>query len=60
MYPTWLVVRDHVPVEEKNTRSLDTPNAELESDVEKTADVSTIILPEEKEKFAAAQTTGIR
>ncbi|KAI1147341.1 MFS general substrate transporter [Nemania diffusa] len=60
VYPTWLVVRDHVPVEEKNTRSLDTPNAELESDVEKTADVSTIILPEEKEKFAAAQTTGIR
>ncbi|KAI0876806.1 MFS general substrate transporter [Hypoxylon argillaceum] len=60
VYPTWLVVRDHIPVEEKNTGSLDTPNAELESDVEKTADVSTIILPEEKEKFAAAQTTGIR
>ncbi|TGJ80376.1 hypothetical protein E0Z10_g8395 [Xylaria hypoxylon] len=56
VYPTWLVVRDHVPVEDRNKENSITPNGELESDVEKTANTSAIILPEEKGKFASAAT----
>ncbi|KAI1300041.1 MFS general substrate transporter [Xylaria venustula] len=60
VFPTWLVVRDHVPVEIPTAiENLTTPDAELESDVEKTAGVSTVILPEEKAIIASAQ-AGIR
>jgi hypothetical protein len=49
-----LVVRDHVPVE---TDISTTPSDELDSDADKGVDATTAILPEEKEKFAAAKTS---
>ncbi|KAI8944414.1 MFS general substrate transporter [Xylaria longipes] len=56
-YPTWLVVRDHVPVEAKSANDTTIQNAELNSDVEKTAEASVVILPNEKEKFVSAETS---
>ncbi|KAI0478036.1 MFS general substrate transporter [Xylaria cf. heliscus] len=56
VYPTWLVVHNHVPVEVKSTEDATTPNPELDSDVEKTAEASAVILPSEKEKFVQAET----
>ncbi|KAI1739558.1 MFS general substrate transporter [Xylaria scruposa] len=56
VFPTWLVVRDHVPVEVKRVEDSVTPNTELDSDVEKTAEASAVILPHEKGKFVSAET----
>ncbi len=56
MYPTWLVVRDHVPVETTNDiENPATPDAELESDIEKAAEAPIVILPGEKGRFASAE-----
>lgn len=61
VYPTWIVVREHVPVEIKKSGEdyAATPDAGLESDVEKKAAADAIIIsPEEKETFATAKTNG--
>jgi hypothetical protein len=50
-----LVVRDHVPVGTENIEDSPAPSAEFESDVEKSVDGTTVILPKEKEKFALAK-----
>ncbi|KAI3336060.1 MFS general substrate transporter [Ustulina deusta] len=56
VYPTWLVVRDHVPVETTNDiENPATPDAELESDIEKAAEAPIVILPGEKGRFASAE-----
>lgn len=55
MYPTWLVVRDHVPVEISKAENPETPDTGLESDVEKAVDASTVVLPEEKGKLASLE-----
>ncbi|KAI0394694.1 MFS general substrate transporter [Xylariaceae sp. FL0594] len=53
--PTWLVVRDHTPVE---TQKVQESSTELESDTEKSIEATTVILPEEKEKFAVGKTVS--
>ncbi|KAI1110882.1 MFS general substrate transporter [Nemania sp. NC0429] len=60
-FPTWLVVRDHIPIEEQNAaENATTRPADLESDIEKTAETSVVVLPSETEKLAAGQAVGGR
>ncbi|KAI0201428.1 MFS general substrate transporter [Astrocystis sublimbata] len=60
VYPTWLVVRDHVPVEVKPATAAEpatSNNSDLDSDVEKNHIAAVVVSPEEKEKFVAAETS---